>query len=132
MMENRSFDNVLGWLYDPENKPPFDKVTVPTGKGNSMIDPFPDPNEPYVNVYAQMYNELFSPDKVPNTTATPPMNGFVIDYARAIQSVAGQNKGCTALIASLFHCGSSPMAYDPGIIMNCFSRENPATTGRVH
>lgn len=26
MLENRSFDNVLGWLYDPENKPPFDKV----------------------------------------------------------------------------------------------------------
>ena len=26
MLENRSFDNVLGWLYDPENKPPFDRV----------------------------------------------------------------------------------------------------------
>ena len=26
MLENRSFDNVLGWLYDPDNKPPFDKV----------------------------------------------------------------------------------------------------------
>ena len=26
MLENRSFDNVLGWLYDPQNAPPFDKV----------------------------------------------------------------------------------------------------------
>ena len=26
MMENRSFDNLLGWLYDPENDPPYDKV----------------------------------------------------------------------------------------------------------
>ncbi len=26
MMENRSFDNVLGWLYDLENKPPFNKT----------------------------------------------------------------------------------------------------------
>ncbi|MCU1268108.1 MAG: phospholipase [Acidobacteria bacterium] len=26
MLENRSFDNVLGWLYDPANQPPFDKV----------------------------------------------------------------------------------------------------------
>jgi phospholipase C len=155
MLENRSFDNVLGWLYDPENKPPFDQVPrgqkfaglsggnyynlksdgtkVPAGKGNSMIDPFPDPNEPYVNVYAQMYNELFPPDQVPNTKATPPMSGFVIDYARAIQSAAGGNKGCTALLASLFHWGSSPLAYDPGIIMNCFTPERlPVINGLAH
>ena len=26
MLENRSFDNVLGWLYDPQNnQPPFNK-----------------------------------------------------------------------------------------------------------
>lgn len=144
MLENRSFDNVLGWLYDPENKPPFDQVPrgqqfaglsggnyynlksdgakVPAGKGDVMTDPFPDPNEPYVNVYAQMYNELFPPDQVPNTKATPPMSGFVIDYARAIQS-ASPPKGCAAILASLFHWGSSPMAYDPGIIMNCFTPE---------
>lgn len=24
MQENRSFDNFLGWLYDPANDPPFD------------------------------------------------------------------------------------------------------------
>ncbi|MGE5560145.1 MAG: alkaline phosphatase family protein [Chloroflexota bacterium] len=26
MLENRSFDNMLGWLYDPGNAPPFDRV----------------------------------------------------------------------------------------------------------
>ncbi|HXI22966.1 MAG TPA: alkaline phosphatase family protein, partial [Pyrinomonadaceae bacterium] len=65
MMENRSFDNVLGWLYDPDNDPPFDKAprgqtfegvsgkdltnprphggTARVGKGTVMTDPFPDP-----------------------------------------------------------------------------------------
>ena len=26
MMENRSFDSVFGWLYDPDNAPPFNQV----------------------------------------------------------------------------------------------------------
>ena len=26
MLENRSFDNLLGWLYDPQNEPPFNVV----------------------------------------------------------------------------------------------------------
>lgn len=26
MLENRSFDNVLGWLYDPANPAPFNRV----------------------------------------------------------------------------------------------------------
>ena len=26
MLENRSYDNVLGWLYNPSNKPPYDKA----------------------------------------------------------------------------------------------------------
>jgi hypothetical protein len=72
MMENRSFDNVLGWLYDEKNPPPrnqtFEGVAgknlsnprsippdgnnVPVGKGTVMTDPYPDPNEPYDYVYS--------------------------------------------------------------------------------
>jgi phospholipase C len=137
MLENRSFDNVLGWLYDQDKVPrgqQFEGLSgkdlwnprsngekVFAGKGTVMTDPFPDPNEPYVNVYAQMYNKLYPADQVPNSTDSPLMDGFVIDYERAIQSAAVPNKGCSHLISSLFHRGTSPLAFDPGIIMNCFT-----------
>src|SRR5678809_452430 len=26
MLENRSYDNVLGWLYNPSNQPPYDQA----------------------------------------------------------------------------------------------------------
>lgn len=45
MLENRSFDNMLGWLYDPTNEPPFDKV--PRGQtfngvsGKKLSNPIP-------------------------------------------------------------------------------------------
>jgi phospholipase C len=142
MLENRSFDNILGWLYDPDNKPPFDKVpygqtfeglsggnfsnprpgggTARVGKGTVMTDPFPDPNEPYDHVYAQMYNQEYPPDKVPNTAETPKMEGFVNDYANAIAQAGAPKKGCNRIL-SFFHRGVSPMDTDPGIIMNCFT-----------
>jgi phospholipase C len=91
MLENRSFDNILGWLYDPDNQPPFDKVPrnqqfdglsgkdlwnpradgekVFAGKGTVMTDPFPDPNEPYDHVLIQMYGQLL-PDQGLNSTDT--------------------------------------------------------------
>src|SRR5258708_2054055 len=107
MLENRSFDNILGWLYDADNKPPFHEVPrgqkfeglsggnfcnprpgggqACVGKGTVMTDPFPNPNEPYDHVCVQMYNQKFSSGQIPNTTATPTMDGFVNDYAEAIQ-----------------------------------------------
>lgn len=133
MLENRSFDNILGWLYDPNNKPPFDEVppgqsfdgvsgkdlsnprpgggVVPVGKGTVMTDPFPDPNEPYDQVYAQMYNQNPPPTPIPNTTEPPNMQGFVINYAEAI------NQAFTAKIVP-----TDPP--DPGIIMNGFTPES--------
>ena len=43
MLENRSFDNLLGWLYDPANDPPFDGVPADFdglyGKGLSNTAP---------------------------------------------------------------------------------------------
>ncbi|HKQ52458.1 MAG TPA: alkaline phosphatase family protein, partial [Pyrinomonadaceae bacterium] len=126
MMENRSFDNVLGWLYDQDNVPrcqSFEGVagknlsnpapgggTVPVGQGTVMTDPFPDPNEPYDQVYAQMFNQNPPPTPIPNPTEPPNMQGFVINYADAI------NLAYTAKV------GIQPPP-DPGIIMNCFTPE---------
>lgn len=153
MLENRSFDNILGWLYDPGNKPPFNKVPrdqtfegvsgkdlrnprpdtsckppqpgqnfgwATVGKGAVMTDPFPDPHEPYADVYAQMFNDHSNPNPVPNPTTAPNMQGFVINYCNAIQQAAPAKKGCSEILSSLFR-GTTPMAFDPGIIMNCFT-----------
>ncbi len=126
MMENRSFDNVLGWLYDPANVPrgqSFEGVSgkklcnpLPgggeacVGKGTVMTDPFPDPNEPYDQVYAQMFNQNPPPTPIPNTTDVPNMQGFAINYADAIN------------LAYTGKVGIQPPP-EPGIIMNCFTPE---------
>lgn len=84
MLENRSFDNVLGGFYPATTNPTAGGVPAgwsnpgpngttvaawqaPTGASAQTI-PFPDPQESYTNMSAQI-----------NTT--PPMMGFVNDYA---------------------------------------------------
>lgn len=139
MLENRSFDNILGWLYDPENEPPFNKVPrgqnfeglsgkdlsnprpdgepVHVGKGSVMTDPFPDPFEPYDQVFAQMYNQNPPPTPIPNRTDSLEMQGFVINYAAAINEASRKAVG-----------GAN--AVDPAIIMNCFTPERlPVISG---
>ena len=48
MMENRSFDNVLGWLYDPGNQPPFNEVprgqTFDNFDVNDLTSTVPEPS----------------------------------------------------------------------------------------
>lgn len=106
MLENRSFDNILGWLYDPKNAPPFDKVppgqkfegltgvtlTNPYNGTNypptdkcGVLDPYPDPNEEYERVYMQMFDPdpFTQPNPIPDPAGTPNMQGFVADYANA-------------------------------------------------
>jgi phospholipase C len=145
MLENRSFDNVLGWLYDKDNKAPFQEVPrgqtfeglsgrtpycnprpdggeACVGKGTVMTDPYPDPNEPYDHVYTQMFNEKCDRDKIPNRTDVPNMDGFVNDYANAIAEAHKPKKGCSKILSSIFK-SSIPMAKDAGIIMNCFTPE---------
>ena len=121
MLENRSFDNVFGWLYDPANPAPFNKEppenfaglygknlsnygpkgNVPVGKGQTPTDPYPDPCEPYEDVYEQLYNvPAVTLNKTPLPPASSPtMQGFVNNYAHANNQ-------------------------HPEIIMNCFT---PAT-----
>lgn len=92
MFENRSFDNVLGALY-PKGTPNFEGVwntknpNVWNGKeywpkhGTNMIVPFPDPNEEYQYVYRQMFDDFSSKWPSAHPKGTPPMSGFVRDYA---------------------------------------------------
>jgi len=104
MLENRSFDNLLGWLCDPANKPPFNRtppvnfegvyakaLTNQTGGGKKVpvekcadpTAPFPDPGEQFSDVYEQIYGT-----KMPTLAsgaklvlpATASMAGFVQNY----------------------------------------------------
>jgi phospholipase C len=94
MFENRSFDTVLGWLYDggapnvvlpPGSSPKFDgldpSMSNPTQAGQpvgvtrsaaSYTVPDPDPKETFANVTQQL---LGANDDVP-----APMQGFVANY----------------------------------------------------
>jgi phospholipase C len=107
MLENRSFDNMLGWLYDPGNPAPFNIVPpnfngvsgknlcnplgngeACVGQGTVMSNPNPDPNEGYNYVYAEEFGVHPAPSKkdpIPNITTPPPMSGFANDYADAIR-----------------------------------------------
>jgi len=123
MLENRSFDNVLGWLYDPANSAPFNRIPpanfeglygkplsnpkpdgtpVPVGKGHVFTDPNPDPGEPYEDVYCQIYGQKGAPTPIPSPPNPPGnMQGFVYNYAAQKNVIAQQ--------------------IDAGIIMNCFT-----------
>jgi len=103
MLENRSFDNLLGWLYDPANDAPYNVVPsdfdglsgkslsnpaldgqpIPVGKTDDPYSPQPDPGEPYEDVYSQMYNvPLLDILRIPPAPPYPPnMQGFVRNYA---------------------------------------------------
>ena len=103
MLENRSFDSLLGWLYDPANEAPFDIVPsdfeglsgkrlsnpdvsgkeVPAGKTLDPRSPQPNPGEPFEDVYSQIYDVPLMPfsevPAVPTKAAT--MRGFIRNYA---------------------------------------------------
>lgn len=131
MMENRSFDNVLGWLYDPSNAAPFNAVPagqsfdglsgkilsnpVPGGGFASpsfetvLSNPNPDPGELFSDVYASLFDTTATP--IPNRSDPPGMQGFVNNYATI---VADYNA----------HHPLTPLPTDPRIIMNGYA---PAT-----
>jgi phospholipase C len=103
MLENRSFDNLLGWLYDPANDAPFNVVppdfdglygknlsnripggpAIPVGKTDDARSPQPNPGEPFEDVYSQVYDVPLL--KFPNVPPVPPhppnMQGFIRNYA---------------------------------------------------
>jgi phospholipase C len=103
MLENRSFDNLLGWLYDPANDPPFNVVppdfdglcgknlsnrapdgrVVPAGKSADPRSPQPNPGEPFEDVYSQIYDlpKVDFKDVPSAPRQAPNMGGFIRNYA---------------------------------------------------
>jgi phospholipase C len=115
MFENRSFDNICGWLYSEGNQPglylptgspqKFDgldpkfwnpsnasyfdgypPLEVPAVPGTSDYTvPNPDPEETFDNVTYQLYGP-----QDPSASPRWPMQGFVVNYANAASSMANQ------------------------------------------
>jgi phospholipase C len=112
MLENRSFDSMVGKLYDIHNLSPFDQVprnqpfeglsgknlsnpipewetgaehkTVPVGQARSFTSPEINPGETFEHVYVQLYGKSFS-SKSGAIPEQAPMDGFVRDYIDAIR-----------------------------------------------
>jgi phospholipase C len=102
MLENRSFDHMLGFLYADQNNVsplghPFDGLTGnetnPDGKGgqikvfkilptdaNAYFMPGADPNEGYLNTNWQ----LFGKEQAPVPAVAPTNQGFVINFTSAL------------------------------------------------
>ena len=110
MFENRSFDNLLGRLYEPEEVASFDGVigkqlsnpvpewaehqpperTVSYGVATDMNTPNPDPGEELPHVNTQLFGLLDKENRfkldaeksvnAPRDGQLPTMDGFVADY----------------------------------------------------
>jgi len=144
MMENRTFDNMLGYLYKPGEVPRgqhFDGVAGknlfnvdPNGKkiyvspGTQMDNPDPDPGEEYPHINTDLFGTVIPetnagkgvPDmQAPFNAPTPipypaPMNGFVKDYINKFT----------------WYEGRAPTEDEYKIIMNCFAPESlPVISG---
>jgi phospholipase C len=96
MLENRSFDNLLGYLYEggaPADKkfegasgknlsnPDINGSVVPVSKGSDYHQPYPDPGEEFDHITAQIFGG--SPLQPP----LPTMQGFVKDYYATLQAL---------------------------------------------
>ena len=125
MLENRSFDNVLGGLYpagtaagtfrgltgdetNPLNPTVPNSPVVPVFQGPAedatYVMPYPDPGE----LYTDMVEQLFS-NQDPLPVGVPPMSGFAWSY--------GQQPGAPA------EEGGPNVCPVPGHIMQYFSAE---------
>lgn len=147
VLENRSFDNLFGYLYEPDQparflgrgEPSFRGVAgredlwngdggnpplrVPVAKAawetpNDMCQPSPDPGEYYQpHVNRQLYGVDVVPGDATLLPAPAPMNGFVQDYIRAI----GQQELWDGVAADPAHFSR---------IMHCFPPEaTPVLSG---
>jgi phospholipase C len=112
MLENRSFDNILGYLYQ-DGVPPgknFEGVSgknltnpdengnpVPVSIGTNFHEPYPDPGEIFEHVTPQLFGVP------PSDTVT--MQGFVRDYFNTI---------------SKLKCWKGSAADQSKVIMKCF------------
>lgn len=120
MLENRSFDNMLGWQFglDPKhfNLSDQGEPIYVWGKRDpnegyaTMTIPDPDPGELFTDMNYQLFEDYFPPEGV-QPPAVPSMGGFVRNYYH--QTIATQDR------------------YDPRAIMHCFDPSEVPVTSQL-
>ena len=119
MFENRSFDNLLGRLYDPGEVASFEGVmgrelsnpipdwaqdaergSVPYGVAGDMNTPSPDPGEELFHVNTQLFGILDEENRgrigaessfnTPEPGSTATMDGFLTDYVSMLMAEYGR------------------------------------------
>ncbi|WP_423982465.1 alkaline phosphatase family protein, partial [Ilumatobacter sp.] len=118
MFENRSFDNLLGRLYEPGEVPSFEGVigkdlsnpvpewldiaggAIPYTVASDMNTPSPDPGEEFHHINTQLFdlldeanrgrNDPASTYNTPSAGRKPSMDGFVTDYASMLMFENGR------------------------------------------
>ncbi len=142
MLENRSFDNILGWLgssnggkqkvngvagkklsnpIPPYVEHPTGIKSVPVGKETVMTNPSPDPGEEYPHVNTQLYGHI-----IPEENMFPPFNQppYNLRPGKALPKKAPMNGFVTDYIntyASLR--GRLPTYEEYKVVMNCFDED---------
>lgn len=157
MLENRSFDNMLGWLYDPENPPPYDKVPrgqtfegvsgkplsnpippyardaarghVPVGKATRITNPNPDPGEEYYHVNTQLYGTV-----LPDANRQEPFNRKPYNLPAYPPASAPMNGFLTDFINTFPHWRKREPEYDEyRVIMEGFTPQDmPVISALAH
>ena len=157
MMENRSFDNMLGWLYDPNNTPPYDQVprgqsfegvsgkdlsnpvppyaigtnrgSVPVSRSTKTTNPNPDPGEEYYHVNTQLYGTVLPPDN-----RFKPFNRKPYNLPPASPAAAPMNGFVADYIGNFAALRNRPPTYDEyKVIMECFSPQDmPVISALAH
>jgi phospholipase C len=145
MLENRSFDNMLGWLYDSGNPPPYDQPPrgqafegvsgknlsnpipayaqdaargrVPVGKATSITSPNPDPGEEYYHVNTQLFGAVIPPEN-----RHKPYNHKPYNLPTPLPVPAPMNGFVTDYINTYAHWKEREPAYDEyKVIMDGFT-----------
>lgn len=139
MLENRSFDNMLGYLSskvdgvkgkDLSNPPPTradgkpvdgaDQGNIEVSAGTVMDNPNPDPGEYYPHVNTQLFN-----------CVDPSSNAFQSDYAK-FEAPYNLPNNCDATMQGFVQDyynnyvatqGKEPTRAEYSVIMNCFPTE---------
>lgn len=138
MLENRSFDNIFGYLY-PQGPPPdapagktFDGVfgkdlsnpipadaiqppsgakTIPVTPGSDYFQPYPDPGEEYHHVNTQLFDLIDGGAKAPYNLPNP---------VPSVPGMQGFIKDYIQNFKTTEEPGKNPTYDDYKVIMNCF------------
>ena len=138
MLENRSFDNMLGWLMHSDRgkqkvngvagkelsnpipafaKPPRGLKSIPVGKETVMTHPNPDPGEEYPHVNTQLYGRI-----IPKANRHAPFNAQPYNLpAGKLPQPAPMNGFVLDYIYNFIEIRKRMPRYDEyKVIMNCF------------